>query len=400
MLVKYVIPENWIRYDRMAVLDALTEAKAAVMSLRTIPYQRPWVETLQYLQLKREVAGTSRIEGADFTEGELEAAFKERHDRLVTRSQRQARAAVETYRWIAQLPDDRPINADLIREVHRWIITGADDDHCPPGVIRGRDENVSFGSPSHRGAEGGKECELAFAKLSEAIQGEFRGHDLLIQALALHYHFAAIHPFLDGNGRSARAAEALVLQRAGLRDALFIAMSNYYYDEKPSYLTALRDVRASDHDLTPFLLFGLKGIAAQCGRLFTEIGTHVSRALFINMMRDFSDRLSTKRKRLIAARQIKVLNLLLGSEWINLDQLFQITEGTYKSLKNPEKALVRDLIYLRNLGAIRTEKLANNGVRIGVRLEWPTEITESAFFEKVKQYPKAKSYLSLLLKTL
>jgi hypothetical protein len=114
------------------------------------------------------------------------------------------------------------------------------------------------------------------------------------------------------------------------------------------------------------------------------------------MMRDFSDRLSTKRKRLIAARQIKVLNLFIGSEWINLDQLFQITEGTYKSLKHPEKALVRDLIYLRNLGAIRTEKLANNGVRIGVRLEWPTEITESAFFEKVKQYPKAKSYLSLL----
>lgn len=51
-----------------------------------------------------------------------------------------------------------------------------------------------------------------------------------------------MHPFLDGNGRTARAVEALMLQRAGLRDALFIAMSNYYYDEKTVYLAALAEV--------------------------------------------------------------------------------------------------------------------------------------------------------------
>ena len=93
----------------------------------------------------------------------------------------------------------------------------------------------------------------------KAVQQEFPQHDLLIQALALHYHFAALHPFLDGNGRTARAVEALMLQRAGLRDSLFIAMSNYYYDEKEAYLTKLKEVREREHDLTPFLHFGLKG---------------------------------------------------------------------------------------------------------------------------------------------
>ena len=66
----------------------------------------------------------------------------------------------------------------------------------------------------------------------------------LRRALALHYHFAAMHPFLDGNGRSARALEALMLQRTGLRDTLFIAISNYYYEEKAEYLSALAEVRA------------------------------------------------------------------------------------------------------------------------------------------------------------
>jgi Fic family protein len=41
-----------------------------------------------------------------------------------------------------------------------------------------------------------------------------------------------MHPFLDGNGRTARALEALMLQRTGLRDTLLIAMSNYSYEQK------------------------------------------------------------------------------------------------------------------------------------------------------------------------
>ena len=49
------------------------EAKAAILALTRMPYQRSWADELQYIQLKREVAGTSRIEGAEFTEKELEA---------------------------------------------------------------------------------------------------------------------------------------------------------------------------------------------------------------------------------------------------------------------------------------------------------------------------------------
>lgn len=119
-----------------------------------------------------------------------------------------------------------------------------------------------------------------------------------------------MHPFLDGNGRTARAMEAFFLQRCGLRDTLFIAMSNYY-EEKNSYLQALADVRANGHDLTPFLSFGLKGIELQCRRLFDEIRVNVSRALYRNLMFDLFNRLKSARKRVIAERQIKILTLLL-----------------------------------------------------------------------------------------
>ena len=395
MAILYTLPSQWLRYDARALVDVLTDAKAGVLSLTTMPIQRGWVEELQAIQLKREVAGTSRIEGADFTENELEEALQETPEQLLTRSQRQAHAAVKTYRWIASLADDRPMSADLIRTIHAFIVTGADDDHCPPGILRGKDQNVVFGRPRHRGVEGGAECERAFASLMKAVQQEFPQHDLLIQALALHYHFAALHPFLDGNGRTARAVEALMLQRAGLRDSLFIAMSNYYYDEKEAYLATLKEVRERGHDLTPFLHFGLKGIAQQCQRLFREIRRNVSKALYRNVMHDLFKRLESDRKRVLANRQLKILEVLLERDSLELEQLVNAVDRHYFQLKNPMKALIRDVNQLISLRAITAEKSEAGKYRIRLRLEWATEITETAFFEAVKRFPQAKTYLAV-----
>jgi Fic family protein len=391
-MIHYEFPKGWILYDPQAVSSALVEAKSMVLSLRTIPYQRAWVEALQQMELKREVAGTSRIEGAEFTDRELEAALKETPEQLLTRSQRQAHAAVQTYRWIAKLPDDLPINAELICDVHRRIVTGADDDHCPPGQTRGPDQNVNFGVPRHRGAEGGGECAAAFGEFTTAIQHQYRGHDPIIQALAAHYHLAAMHPFLDGNGRTARALEALMLQRAGLRDTCFIAMSNYYYDEKTASLTALAQVREGNQDLTPFLVFALKGIALQSRRLLEEIQHQISKELFRTLMFDLFHRLRTPRKRVIALRQIEILKLLLDVEWMALEKIIEKTVAVYSSLKDPRNAVIRDLNDLIRLKAVKFEKLPENRYRLGVRLEWPTEITETAFFTQLKRLPKAKTH--------
>jgi len=391
-VIRYQTPGDWITYDRLAVVEALVEARAAVLSLKTIPYQRSWVDSLQLLQLKREVAGTSRIEGAEFTERELDAALGDSPEQLVTRSQRQAHAAVQTYRWIAGLPDDMPVDEALIKAIHFRIVKGADDDHCVPGKPRGANENVLFGTPRHRGVEGGDVCAEVLTQYARALQREYKSHDPLIQALAAHYHLAAMHPFLDGNGRTARAIEALLLQRAGLRDACFIAMSNYYYDEKSAYRKALNEVRAKDQDLTPFLVFGLRGIALQSRRLLAEIQHENAKALFRNLMYDLFGRLKSPRRRVIAARQIEMLKVLLESGWINAGTFSGKVSHLYKSLKNPEKAILRDIRELAQLGALNGRKTTKGETEIAARLEWPMEITETEFFDRVKKLPKTRSF--------
>ena len=391
-MINYKIPSNWINYNFQELLHELVDAKSVINALKMIPFQKAWVDKLQQMQLKREVAGTSQIEGAVFTENELEDALKDSPEQLITRSQKQAHAAVKTYRWIAALPDEQPIDTKLIKEIHRRIIAGADDDHCEPGILRSKDQNVNFGQPRHRGVEGGRECLTAFNSFVKAIQRQYKDHDPIIQAISAHYHFVAMHPFLDGNGRTARALEALFLQRAGLRETCFIALSNYYYDEKSLYLKALNLSHEGGHDLTPFLKFALNGIVQQANRLMNEIKINMQKAIFRNTMYYLFNMLKSKRKRVIAERQLLILKLLLDNDEMNPSELFIRMEVHYIKLSNPFKAFIRDINGLLNLSAIKYNIISENEYILSVCLEWPSKFTETEFFKRLKDIPKAQTY--------
>jgi len=290
------------------------------------------------------------------------------------------------------MPDDRPVDAELIRDIHRRIVTGADDDHCPPGELRRQDENVIFGMPKHRGASGGSDVEAAFEGLVQAIRSKFRAHDPIVQAMAAHYHFAAMHPFMDGNGRTARALEALLLKRAGLHNTAFIAMSNYYYEEKTIYLKTLAETRQREHELTPFLLFALKGVEVQGGRLLAEMRHEMQKEMFRSLAQRLFTRLESKRKRVIGERQLRLLNALLDKGQMSLPDLAEATGPVYRGLKYHDKAFARDLMALVGLGAVVWTEDNEVDACLEANLDWPTEITESEFFERMRNMPKAKTY--------
>jgi len=392
---------NWIKYDFRSIADELVNAKAEIIALSEIPYYREWTLKLQEVELRREIEGTTRIEGAVFTERELDQAISESPDELLTRSQRQGAAMKIAYDWIAGIPSDEPVTADLILSLHSKIITNADDDHCLPGEVRESGENVTFGMPRRRGAEGGTDCKTKFVSFANSIQSDdYQSHDLLIQALAVHYHLGSIHPFSDGNGRTARALEALMLKKAGLHNTCFVAMSNYYYEERFEYMKTLSEVHQNDDDLTPFLRFGLKGIALQVRRIMNEIKPNLQKALYKNLMYDLFGRLKSPKKRVIAKRQIAILELLLKVNELDvLDLLFELGDN-YEELKAVFKAYNRDLSGLLHLGAITIIDTEDefediDDVMVKINLDWPTEITGTSFIEKLKQLPKARTKLSI-----
>lgn len=387
---RYIIPQRWIRYDAAAVFNLLVEAKTAANILRQMPYLRQWIEQAHEEQLRLEAAGTSRIEGAEFTPREQEEAFASespQHTGL-THSQRQLKCADATYRWLQTQPAERPVTSDFVLDIHRRIVTGCDDDHCEPGALRSDGQNVLFGMPRCRGAEGGDECKAAFTTLSTAITSEFRQYDPIIQAVAVHYHIGAMHPFDDGNGRTARALEAFMLRSAGVNDVVMISLSNYYYEHQEEYRSALHQSRQRGHDITPFLMFALNAITDRCNALSNEITENHRRILFREFARSLFGKLRSRRRRVLAERQLQILNVLLDDDSIDLRKLMGHQLPHYGQLKHPALALVRDIIGLSRLGAISFDVESN---AITLNLDWPQQFSESELIERYENMPSAAS---------
>ena len=385
---RYVVPRRWLRYDRAAIGGLLIEAKTAAGVLNRLPYLPQWIEQAHEEQLRLEAVGTSRIEGAEFTQREQEEALApdaSARTRL-THSQRQLRAANATYRWLREQPANRPVTAELVLDIHRRIVTGCDDDHCEPGALRRAGSNVTFGRPVCRGAEGGPELVDAFGALGQAIAGEFRGHDRIVQAMAAHYHIGAMHPFDDGNGRTARALEAFMLRVAGVNDMVMVSLSNYYYEHQQGYLAALNDSRQSGHDLMPFLTFALPAVTEGCNALADEIVTHNKRLLYREFAQSLFGLLRSPRRRVLAKRQLELMEILLNTGSLNALELASRALPHYSILKFPERAVFRDLFELIRLSAVSL----NDG-QVTVDLDWPRKSSESELLEIYEGMPSAAS---------
>ena len=385
---RYIVPDRWLRYDVSAVAGLLVEAKTAAGILNRLPHLPRWIEQVHEEQLRLEAVGTSRIEGAEFTRREEEDALARDSvaDTGLTHSQRQLRAADATYRWLRSRPAGLPVTAELILDTHRRIVTGCDDDHCEPGALRRAGANVIFGKPACRGAEGGAELTGAFGALEKAITREFRGHDRIIQALAVHYHIGSMHPFDDGNGRTARAVEAFMLREAGVNDMVMVSLSNYYYEHSEQYREALYESRQSGHDLTPFLRFALPAISERCDALASEIAAHNKRMLYLGFAHSLFGKLRSPRRRALADRQLRIIEVLLGAESVDLDDLVGQVLEHYMGLKFFTRALVRDLKELIDINAI----VYDNG-QVSVDLDWPRRFSESELLERYERMRPAAS---------
>ena len=387
---RYISPQHWIHYDPSAVFNILVEAKTAAAVLRQMPYLHQWIEQAHEEQLRLEAAGTSRIEGAEFTPREQEEALASespQHTGL-THSQRQLKCADATYRWLQTQPANRPLTSEFIREIHRRIVAGCDDDHCEPGALRPDGWNVIFGTPTCRGTGGGSECQTAFYDLCSAIAGSFGQHDPIIQAIAVHYHIGAMHPFGDGNGRTARALEAFMLRRAEVNDVVMVSLSNYYYEHKDEYLATLDQSRQHRHDITPFLMFALRAIIDRCNSLTEEIADNHRRILFREFARSLFGKLRSPRRRVLAERQLQILELLLDGDSMDLVNLVTQPQPQYAHLKYPRHALVRDISGLFQLGAI---SLDSGSTQITLDLDWPQQLSESELLERYEKMPSAVS---------
>ena len=204
--------------------------------------------------------------------------------------------------------------------------------------------------------------------------------------MAVHYHIGAMHPFGDGNGRTARAVEAFMLKQAGVNDRVMVSLSNYYYERKDEYLTALFESRRSGHDLTSYLKFALPAIADRCNAVAGEILAHHKRLLFREFARSLFGQLRSPRRRVLVERQLEILDVMLDSGPMALKDLIVSTQENYRDLKYGLRAQFRDIVGLFELEAIEF-----NGELIQAKLDWPERFSQSELLDRYERMPSAVS---------
>ncbi|MFH0749361.1 MAG: Fic family protein [Candidatus Gottesmanbacteria bacterium] len=92
-----------------------------------------------------------------------------------------------------------------------------------------------------------------------------------LKAGITHYELVRIHPFLDGNGRVARAIATLVLFREGYNIKRFFSLEEYYDREPLNYYNALQSVAVENGNLTHWLEYFIEGLAIELTRIKEKV---------------------------------------------------------------------------------------------------------------------------------
>ncbi|MCO5214320.1 MAG: Fic family protein [Caldilinea sp.] len=106
-----------------------------------------------------------------------------------------------------------------------------------------------------------------------------QGYSHLLYAGIAHYQFVAVHPFTDGNGRTARALTTLYLLKHGYDITRAFALESHYNRDRAAYYAALHaaDVTVTaggERDLTPWLDYFVGGMLVEAARAESRVRTY------------------------------------------------------------------------------------------------------------------------------
>ncbi len=160
----------------------------------------------------------------------------------------------------------------------------------------------------------------------------------VLRAGVTHYELARIHPFVDGNGRVARAMALLVLLREGYDVKSFFSIEEYFDKNAEEYYKALQAVQKKRGDLTPWVEFFTKALAVE----LTKIKERVR-----SMSIDFRWRDRLGRQIALSERQIKLIELLTENERLYMK------EAKEHFPKISDDTVLRDIKDLMKKGVVR-----------------------------------------------
>ncbi len=172
-----------------------------------------------------------------------------------------------------QKDKNEAITEDIIKELHKLTV----DKIFPPeecGVFRKTQvvvKNTSTGEISFRPPMA-VAIPFQIRDLLEFVNSatEDEVHPV-IESGVTHYELVRIHPFLDGNGRVARAFATLILYKEGYDIRRFFSLEEYFDKNAYGYYDALQSVEKKEGDLTSWLEYFTLGLSIELSKIRQKV---------------------------------------------------------------------------------------------------------------------------------
>ena len=323
------------------IVGNLTQIAAARELVLNSPFIPKWEVSLRREAIIRSAHSSTAIEGnrlsleqvSDLAQGrEIMAARKDRQEVL---------NYLKVLQSIDKLTDGKKITEKDILRIRKTATKDTLENPSDCGAYRNRyvivgnrlTGEVFFRPPSNEDVP-----KLMKALVIWLNSFEAKALDPVIEAGVAHYEFVRIHPFIDGNGRTARVLAALILYLRGFDTKQFFCLDDFYDSDRPAYYRVLQGVNQNTLDITKWLEYFVEGVKVSIAAVKERV------------VRLSSERLRKAKKGQIALteRQMKIV------EFIN--QNGRITNRDVRDMfKISDRAALKEIRKLVDLEVIKAE---------------------------------------------
>ena len=310
--------------------DAIAE-----LARRDIAFTGPEFDALFQDAVVDEAVYSSVIEGA-FTRREQAVDFIRQNKQPRNKSEQMVKNNYDALTYVLEHLEDE-ISEETILQIANIVtrsaaevqVTGYRDGAV---YVTGR-EGVVYTPPQTDAVPEMMRSLVTFIQKSEL-------HPLLKACIA-HFYFVYIHPFGDGNGRTARALSYMMLLQSGYDFFRYFSISGIVAEERGKYYRSMRNVEDSDGDMTYFI----DAYSGMLARTVEQMENHLKYHVIAGQKLKELEQNST-----LNERQLKGAKWLLESSGSNVT--VEIWRKKYKVVTETAR---RDLLALCDAGLLVRE---------------------------------------------
>ncbi len=303
-----------------------------------------WIAKMQAKTFILEAHYTTHIEGTHLTLDQSEQILT---GHVVKNADPEDVRELQNYKQAFDLVADylgsgEPIREGLIREIHKRLVEGVRGNTANPGeyrkiqnyVANSKTREVIYTPPP------AYQVPLMMSELVDWLQREREINPVLVAGIA-QFQLVHIHPFVDGNGRTARLLSTLCLYKTSYNFKRLFTISEYYDRDRSNYYRAIQSVRESNMDMTAWLEYFINGLATQLQEIQNR-GQQIMKLDVLSIQQHLSK------------REKEIIEQVLDRNGVSIKELQLLFQETSK------RTLQRELKHLLDLGFLKAEGSTND----------------------------------------